>query len=167
MSSPQQRIAHVALVVADYDDALAFYTNKLGFTVIEDSYQPAQDKRWVVIAPPGGGSGTTLLLARASSPEQLAAVGNQAGGRVFLFLETDDFWRDYAAMNAADVQFVRPPSAQSYGTVAVFVDPYGTKWDLVQFGAAAAPSPVPPATSDDDRQSASTSPHTRAGDRMT
>ena len=156
MSSPQQRIAHVALVVADYDEALAFYTRKLGFTVVEDTYQPAQDKRWVVIAPPGGGGaggGTTLLLARASSPAQLAAVGNQASGRVFLFLETDDFWRDYAAMNAAGVQFVRPPSAQSYGTVAVFVDLYGTKWDLVQFGAMSLPPPPPPPpqASDDDR----------------
>ena len=132
----RQRIAHVALVVADYDEALAFYTGKLGFTVIEDTYQPAQDKRWVVIAPPGDQGGTTLLLARASSPEQEAFVGNQAGGRVFLFLRTDDFWRDYAAMTEAGVQFVRPPSEQPYGTVAVFLDLYGTKWDLVQFAAA-------------------------------
>lgn len=148
----RQRIAHVALVVADYDEALAFYVGTLGFTVIEDTYQPAQDKRWVVIAPPGSGGrgdcgdghggGTTLLLARASSPDQVAAVGNQAGGRVFLFLETDDFWRDYAALTAAGVQFVRPPAEQAYGTVAVFVDLYGTKWDLVQFGAV----PIPPRT---------------------
>jgi catechol 2,3-dioxygenase-like lactoylglutathione lyase family enzyme len=132
----QQRIAHVALVVADYDEALAFYTQKLRFVVVEDSYQPAQDKRWVVIAPPGG-AGTTLLLARAATPEQRAFVGNQAGGRVFLFLQTDDFWRDYAAMTTAGVEFVRPPASEPYGTVAVFLDLYGTRWDLVQFGPAA------------------------------
>ena len=134
----QQRIAHVALVVADYDEAIAFYTQKLRFTVLEDSYRPAQDKRWVVIAPPGG-AGTSLLLARATTPTQAACVGNQAGGRVFLFLQTDDFWRDHAAMTAAGVEFVRPPTEQPYGTVAVFVDLYGTRWDLVQFS-----SPVPP-----------------------
>jgi len=130
----KQRIAHVALVVADYDEAIAFYTQKLHFTVVEDTYQPAQDKRWVVIAPPGS-SGTTLLLARAATPEQARFVGNQAGGRVFLFLETDDFWRDHAAMTAAGVSFVRPPSEQTYGMVAVFEDLYGTRWDLVQFRA--------------------------------
>ena len=128
----KQSIAHVALVVADYDEALAFYTRKLHFTVVEDTYQPAQDKRWVVVAPPGS-SGTTLLLARASTPEQARFVGNQAGGRVFLFLQTDDFWRDHAAMTAAGITFVRPPSEQSYGTVAVFEDLYGNRWDLVQF----------------------------------
>src|SRR6476646_8196763 len=127
----QQRIAHVALVVRDYDEAIAWYTQKLRFTLVEDTYQPAQDKRWVVIAPPGGGGGTSLLLARASSPEQRQAVGNQTGGRVFLFLQTDDFWRDYEAMRAAGVEFVRQPSVEDYGTVAVFVDLYGTKWDLV------------------------------------
>jgi catechol 2,3-dioxygenase-like lactoylglutathione lyase family enzyme len=131
----QQQIAHVALVVADYDEALAFYTEKLNFVVVEDTYQPAQDKRWVVIAPPGG-AGTILLLARAVTPEQTAVVGNQAGGRVFLFLQTDDFWRDYAAMTAAGVEFVRPPTEAPYGTVAVFLDLYGTKWDLIQFGTA-------------------------------
>jgi catechol 2,3-dioxygenase-like lactoylglutathione lyase family enzyme len=129
----KQRLAHVALVVADYDEALAFYTRKLRFTVVEDTYQPAQDKRWVVIAPPGGGGGTSLLLARAATPEQARCIGNQAGGRVFLFLQTDDFWRDYDAMRAAGVTFVRPPSEQPYGTVAVFEDLYGTRWDLVQF----------------------------------
>src|ERR671913_680102 len=108
----KQRIAHVALVVADYDEAIAFYTQKLRFTLVEDTYQPAQDKRWVVVAPPGpsgrhGPTGTTLLLARASTPEQSRFVGNQAGGRVFLFLQTDDFWRDYHAMLAAGVTFVR------------------------------------------------------------
>jgi catechol 2,3-dioxygenase-like lactoylglutathione lyase family enzyme len=133
-----QRIAHVALVVADYDEAIAFYTRKLGFTLVEDSYQPAQDKRWVVVAPPGsvgatGPTGTTLLLARASTPEQARFVGDQAGGRVFLFLETDDFWRDHRAMTEAGITFVRPPSEQAYGTVAVFEDLYGNRWDLVQF----------------------------------
>ena len=133
----KQSIAHVALVVKDYDEALAFYTQKLRFTVVEDTYQPAQDKRWVVIAPPGS-SGTTLLLARASTPEQARLIGDQAGGRVFLFLQTDDFWRDHAAMTAAGINFVRPPSEQSYGTVAVFEDLYGTRWDLVQFREAAS-----------------------------
>jgi catechol 2,3-dioxygenase-like lactoylglutathione lyase family enzyme len=131
----KQQIAHVALVVADYDEALAFYTEKLRFTVVEDTYQPAQDKRWVVIAPPGALGGATLLLARATTPEQAQFIGNQAGGRVFLFLQTDDFWRDYHAMTAAGIEFVRPPSEQSYGTVAVFVDLYGTKWDLVQWSS--------------------------------
>ena len=129
----RQRIAHVALVVRDYDEALAFYVGTLGFTLIEDTYQPAQDKRWVVIAPPGDAGGTRLLLARAATPEQARFVGDQAGGRVFLFLETDDFWRDHDAMVANGVKFVRPPSEQPYGTVAVFEDLYGTKWDLVQF----------------------------------
>jgi len=138
-----QRIAHVALVVADYDEAIAFYTQKLRFTVVEDTYQPAQDKRWVVVAPPGsigtgGSTGTTLLLARASTPEQARFVGNQSGGRVFLFLQTDDFWRDYRAMTGAGITFVRPPSEQSYGTVAVFEDLYGNRWDLVQFAEGAA-----------------------------
>ena len=133
----KQRIAHVALVVADYDDAIAFYTQKLHFTLVEDSYQPAQDKRWVVVAPPGsvgadGPMGTTLLLARASTPEQGRFVGDQAGGRVFLFLQTDDFWRDCRAMTEAGITFVRPPSEQAYGTVAVFEDLYGNRWDLVQ-----------------------------------
>ena len=126
----QQRIGLVALVVRDYDEAIAWYTRKLRFTLVEDTYQAAQDKRWVVVAPPGGG-GTSLLLARASTPEQSQAVGNQTGGRVFLFLQTDDFWRDYEAMTAAGVEFVRQPSVEEYGTVAVFVDLYGTKWDLV------------------------------------
>lgn len=133
----RQRIAHVALVVADYDDAIAFYTQKLRFTLVEDTYQPAQDKRWVVVAPPGsvgadGPMGTTLLLARASTPEQARFVGDQAGGRVFLFLQTDDFWRDYRAMTESGITFVRPPSEQAYGTVAVFEDLYGNRWDLVQ-----------------------------------
>jgi catechol 2,3-dioxygenase-like lactoylglutathione lyase family enzyme len=135
-----QRIAHVALVVADYDEAIAFYTGKLRFTLVEDSYQPAQDRRWVIVAPPGsvgatGPTGTTLLLARASTPEQARFVGNQSGGRVFLFLQTDDFWRDYRSMIDAGISFVRPPSEQAYGTVAVFEDLYGNRWDLLQLAA--------------------------------
>jgi len=118
-------------VVRDYDEALAFYCNKLRFTLVEDTYQPEQDKRWVVVAPPGS-SGTTLLLARATTPAQVAAIGNQTGGRVFLFLETDDFWRDYNALRAAGVRFVREPKQAPYGTVAVFADLYGNLWDLVQ-----------------------------------
>ncbi len=126
-----QSITHVALVVRDYDEALAFYVGKLGFRLLEDTYQPEQQKRWVVIAPPGS-TGTTLLLARASTPEQEAFIGNQAGGRVFLFLKTDDFRRDYERMVAAGVRFVREPTDQPYGTVAVFEDLYGTRWDLIQ-----------------------------------
>lgn len=133
----KQRIVHVALVVADYDEAIAFYTQKLHFTLIEDTYQPAQDKRWVVVAPPGGG-GTTLLLARASTPDQARFVGNQSGGRVFLFLETDDFWRDYREMSAAGIRFVRDPSEQSYGIVAVFEDLYGNRWDLIEYRPSVA-----------------------------
>jgi catechol 2,3-dioxygenase-like lactoylglutathione lyase family enzyme len=130
-------IAHVALVVRDYDEAVAFYTEKLGFTLVEDTYQPEQDKRWVVVAP-AGASGATLLLARASTPEQARFVGNQTGGRVFLFLSTDDFWRDYSRMSDAGVRFVRPPTVASYGTVAVFEDLYGNRWDLVQYGDTSA-----------------------------
>lgn len=129
----EQRIVHVALVVADYDEAIAFYTQTLGFTLVEDTYQPEQNKRWVVVAPPGNLGGTTLLLARASTPEQEKFVGDQAGGRVFLFLQTDDFHRDYDRMRAAGVTFVRPPAEQPYGTVAVFQDLYGNRWDLVQY----------------------------------
>lgn len=128
----QQSIAHIALVVRDYDGALDFYVGKLGFRVIEDKYQPEQDKRWVVVSPPGSAS-TSLLLARASTPEQESYVGNQAGGRVFLFLQTDDFWRDYHRMVAAGVYFVRAPSEEPYGTVAVFEDLYGNRWDLLQY----------------------------------
>jgi len=128
----KQSIAHIALVVRDYDEAIAFYTQKLHFTLVEDTYQPAQDKRWVVVAPPNS-TGTHLLLARASKPEQEAFIGNQAGGRVFLFLATDDFWRDYNEMTALGIHFVRPPKVEDYGTVAVFEDLYGNLWDLVQF----------------------------------
>ncbi|HEY5983024.1 MAG TPA: VOC family protein [Anaerolineales bacterium] len=127
----QQSILHVALVVRDYDEAIDFFCHKLHFTLIEDTYQPEQDKRWVVVAPPGS-SGTTLLLARASKPEQEAFIGRQTGGRVFLFLGTDDFWRDYNEMLAAGIHFVRQPKEEAYGTVAVFEDLYGNLWDLIQ-----------------------------------
>lgn len=126
-----QSIVHIALVVRDYDEAIDFYTKTLHFTLIEDTYQPEQDKRWVVVAPPGS-NGTTLLLAKASKREQEAFVGNQAGGRVFLFLNTDDFWRDYNEMIERGVNFVREPKTESYGIVAVFEDLYGNRWDLLQ-----------------------------------
>lgn len=128
----RQSIVHIALVVRDYDEALSYFTEKLQFTVVEDSYQPAQDKRWVVVAPPGS-RGTSILLARASTPEQTPFIGNQAGGRVFLFLETDDFERDYRRMCDVGVTFIRAPKIETYGTVAVFEDLYGNRWDLVQF----------------------------------
>jgi catechol 2,3-dioxygenase-like lactoylglutathione lyase family enzyme len=132
-----QSLAHIALIVRDYDEAIAWFTGVLGFTLVEDSYQAEQDKRWVLVAPPGAGeNGATLLLARASTPEQEAFIGNQAGGRVFLFLRTDDFWRDYEAYRARGVRFVREPNEAPYGTVAVFEDLYGNLWDLVQFAAA-------------------------------
>lgn len=127
----KQSILHLALVVRDYDEAIAFYTQKLHFTLDEDTYQPAQDKRWVVVAPPGS-SETTLLLARAATPEQEAFIGNQAGGRVFLFLQTDDFWRDYREMVSLGIRFIREPKVEEYGTVAVFEDLYGNLWDLIQ-----------------------------------
>ena len=129
----KQRIVHVALVVAEYDEAIEFYTQKLGFTLVEDTYQPEQDKRWVVVAPPGDNGGTSLLLARASNAEQANFVGDQAGGRVFLFLQTDDFARDYERMRAEGITFVRPPAKQAYGTVAVFQDLYGNRWDLIEY----------------------------------
>jgi len=127
----KQSIVHVALVVKDYDEAIEFYTKKLHFSLVEDTYQPEEDKRWVVVAPPGS-TGTTLLLARASKPEQKAFAGNQAGGRVFLFLNTDDFWRDYNAMVAEGILFVRDPKQETYGMVAVFEDLYGNLWDLLE-----------------------------------
>lgn len=127
----KQSIVHVALVVRDYDEAIDFYTKKLHFTLVEDTYQPEQDKRWVVVAPPGS-EGTTLLLARASKPEQEDFIGNQTGGRVFLFLNSDDFWRDYNEMVAKGINFVREPKVESYGTVAVFEDLYGNLWDLLE-----------------------------------
>ncbi len=125
-----QSIVHIALVVRDYDEAIEFFCRKLHFTLVEDTYQPEQDKRWVLVAPPGS-SGVHLLLARASTPEQVNCIGNQTGGRVFLFLRTDDFWRDYNEMLAAGVRFVRPPKDAEYGTVAVFEDLYGNRWDLI------------------------------------
>jgi catechol 2,3-dioxygenase-like lactoylglutathione lyase family enzyme len=130
----KQSIIHIALVVRDYDEAIAFYTEKLHFTLIEDTYQPAQDKRWVVVAPPNS-KGTTLLLARASKPEQQPFVGNQTGGRDFLFLNSDDFWRDYHEMLAKGIKFVRLPKEEPYGMVAVFEDLYGNLWDLLQINA--------------------------------
>jgi catechol 2,3-dioxygenase-like lactoylglutathione lyase family enzyme len=140
VSRVKQAIAHVALVVRDYDEAIAFFTQKLRFTLVEDLYQPEQDKRWVVVAPPGS-TGASLLLARASKPEQGPFVGNQAGGRVFLFLSTDDFWRDYHTMVSEGIRFVRPPSEQPYGVVAVFEDLYGNLWDLVQYAASPPRAP--------------------------
>lgn len=130
----KQSIVHIALVVKEYDEAIDFYTNKLNFDLIEDTYQPEQDKRWVVIAPPNS-TGTTILLARASNPEQEEFIGNQAGGRVFLFLNTDDFWRDYNDMTSKGIEFVREPKKADYGTVAVFKDLYGNQWDLLELNA--------------------------------
>jgi catechol 2,3-dioxygenase-like lactoylglutathione lyase family enzyme len=155
-----QSLAHIALVVRDYDEAIAWYTDKLGFELLADERcgpepaaaspgsgcehpgdvrtgtephrQPEQDKRWVLVAP-AGSAGCSLLLARAATAEQAAFIGNQAGGRVFLFLETDDFARDHAAMTAKGVRFVRPAKTEPYGTVAVFEDLYGNRWDLIQF----------------------------------
>jgi catechol 2,3-dioxygenase-like lactoylglutathione lyase family enzyme len=117
--------------VRDYDEAIAFFCEKLHFTLVEDTYQPEQDKRWVLVAPPGS-SGTTLLLARAATPEQEDFIGRQSGGRVFLFLQTDDFWRDFNEMRASGINFIREPKEASYGTVAVFEDLYGNLWDLIQ-----------------------------------
>jgi catechol 2,3-dioxygenase-like lactoylglutathione lyase family enzyme len=127
----KQSIVHIALVVRDYDEAIEFYTKKLHFSLVEDTYQPEQDKRWVVVSPPGS-SGTTLLLAKASKPEQESFIGNQSGGRVFLFLNTDDFWRDYNEMICRGIKFVRDPKQEIYGTVAVFEDLYGNLWDLLE-----------------------------------
>ena len=127
-----QTLGMVSLVVKDYDEALAFYVGKLGFRLVEDSFVPEQNKRWVVIEPPGAGGGAKLLLARGANPEQMSRVGNQTGGRVFLFLYTDDFWRDFNAYKAKGVEFSREPSEAPYGTVAVFKDLYGTQWDLVE-----------------------------------
>lgn len=127
----RQSIGQVALVVRDYDEALDFYVGKLGFTLIEDTRIALQDKRWVVVAPAGSDE-PRLLLARAVGSEQLASIGNQTGGRVFLFLHTDDFWRDFHAFTARGVVFVREPKEEAWGTVAVFMDLYGNLWDLLQ-----------------------------------
>ena len=128
----KQSIAHIALVVKDYDEAIDFYTNKLHFSLLEDIYQPEQDKRWVIVAPPNS-DGASLLLAKASKSEQEPFVGNQTGGRVFLFLQTDDFWRDYNEMIEKKINFIREPKTAEYGLVAVFEDLYGNLWDLIQY----------------------------------
>lgn len=125
-----QAIARITLVVNDYDEAIAFFCEKLKFELVEDTYMPEQDKRWVVVAPQGAGA-TSLLLARASNDAQRAAVGRQTGGRVAFFLHTDDFWRDYRHMSASGVKFVREPSVERWGTVAVFEDLYGNLWDFI------------------------------------
>ena len=125
-----QSVAHVALLVPDYDQALAFYRDVLGFVVLADDALGG-GKRWVLVAPPGG-AGAALLLARAATPAQAARVGDQAGGRVFLFLHTDDFARDHAALRARGVAFAEAPRREAYGTVAVFTDPYGNRWDLLE-----------------------------------
>jgi catechol 2,3-dioxygenase-like lactoylglutathione lyase family enzyme len=130
MEDMKQSLAHIALIVRDYDEAIAFFVGRLGFRLLED--RPEKDKRWVLIAPPGSGKeASSILLARASGPEQEAFIGNQAGGRVFLFLRTDDFWRDYKAMLEKGIAFIREPEQAYYGTVAVFLDLYGNRWDLV------------------------------------
>lgn len=128
----KQSIVHVALVVKDYDEVIAFYTEKLNFTLVEDTEQPEQNKRWVVVSPPNS-NGTNLLLARASNEEQQAFIGQQSGGRVFLFLQTDDFERDVRDMREKGIEFVREPQTQPYGKVAVFSDLYGNLWDLIEF----------------------------------
>jgi len=127
----KQSIGLVALVVRDCDEAIEFYTKTLDFSLLEDTYIPEQDKRWVVVSPPNS-SATRLLLARAVGGEQSSRIGNQTGGRVFLFLYTDDFWRDYNKYKSKGVEFVRPPKEESYGTVAVFKDLYGNLWDLLE-----------------------------------
>ena len=126
-----QHLGLVSLVVRDYDEAIAFYVERLGFTLTEDTYQPAQDKRWVVVSPPGAKE-SRILLARATSEHQSSRVGDQTGSRVFLFLYTDDFWRDFNAYKNNGVTFVRDPKVEEYGTVAVFQDLYGNQWDLIQ-----------------------------------
>lgn len=129
-----QTIGYISLVVRDYDEAIAFFTKKLDFELAEDSGSIDRlggYKRWVLVRPRGS-SGPTLLLARASTPEEASRIGNQTGGRVFLFLHTDDFWRDYRSMTARGIKFCREPKQEYYGTVAVFEDLYGNKWDLLQ-----------------------------------
>ena len=126
----KQKIAHIALVVRDYDEAIAFYTQKLDFVLLEDT-RLNEEKRWVLVAPPGAGE-SSLLLAKAANEEQRKSIGNQSGGRVFLFLFTDDFWRDYNKMVDRKIKFLRPPKEEEYGKVAVFEDLYGNKWDLLE-----------------------------------
>ena len=131
-----QHLGYVALLVRDYDEAIKFYTQSLGFQLIEDT-DLGDGKRWVRVRPPES-TGTDLLLAKEVNPEQASRIGNQTGGRVFLFLHTHDFWSDYRAMTERGVKFCRPPSEESYGTVAVFADLYGNQWDLLQLKDAAA-----------------------------
>ena len=130
-ASALQTIGQLALVVREYDEAISFYVDTLGFSLVEDTYIADQDKRWVVVAPPRG-NGAGLLLARAVNAEQASRIGNQAGGRVFLFLFTDDFWRDFEACKTRGVEFVREPKQEPHGTVAVVKDLYGNLWDLIQ-----------------------------------
>ena len=133
----RQSLAHIALVVRDYDEAIDFYVGTLGFTLVADDYQAEQDKRWVLVAPSGNPEGSaTILLARAANEEQAAFIGNQSGGRVFLFLQTDDFARDYQKLLDKGVRIEREPREADYGTVAVFLDLYGNKWDLIEFRRA-------------------------------
>ncbi len=127
----KQSLLHVTLVVAEYDEAIAFFTEKLDFELVEDTYVPEQDKRWVVVSPKGA-TESTLLLARPSHAGQAPFIGNQTGGRVTFFLRTDDFWRDYETMIARGIKFVREPKVEPYGTVAVFEDLYGNLWDLLE-----------------------------------
>ncbi|UZD90557.1 VOC family protein [Cognatishimia activa] len=128
----QQDLVHVTLVVRDYDEAIAFYVETLGFDLIADTYQPEQDKRWVVVRPRGS-KGCSIVLGRLSDPRQEEFIGDQTGGRVSFFLQTDDFWRDYKLFKERGVSFEREPKEESYGTVAVFKDLYGNLWDLIQF----------------------------------
>jgi catechol 2,3-dioxygenase-like lactoylglutathione lyase family enzyme len=126
-----QSVGQITIVVRDYDEAIGFYVGTLGLQLIEDTYIPEQDKRWVVVAPQGSNS-IRLLLARAVGEEQSSRIGNQTGGRVFLFLYTDDFWRDFRSYKSKGIAFVREPKEERYGTVAVFRDLYGNLWDLLQ-----------------------------------
>lgn len=126
-----QQIVHLALVITDYDEAIQFYTKKLGFRLIEDTVL-SETKRWVLVRPPGN-SECSLLLAKATGDEQRSRIGNQTGGRVFLFLKTDDFWRDYNNFLSKGIQFIREPKKEKYGTVAVFQDLYGNLWDLIEY----------------------------------
>ena len=128
-----QKIGYVALVVRDYDEAIAYYTGTLGFNLVEDT-DLGNGKRWVLVAPPGS-TGTAILLARAASAHQETRIGDQTGGRVFLFLHTDDFWRDYRELTSRSVNFTEEPRREPYGTVVIFEDLYGNRWDLIQFGA--------------------------------
>ncbi|HEY7672144.1 MAG TPA: VOC family protein [Gammaproteobacteria bacterium] len=126
----RQHISPIAFIVRDYDEAIEFFIEKLSFDLVEDT--PIEKKRWVLVRPSGSVNQACLLLSKAATPEQAEAVGNQTGGRVFLFLNTDDFWRDYEAMKAKGIVFTRPPKEETYGTVAVFEDLYGNRWDLIQ-----------------------------------